>query len=224
MTRGDGVVQSRRDDHLAASTYLERGWMRLALGDFDGARAALEQVRAFVPHHDEARILLAWVLAEQSNTFGAEALMNEAPCNPALHGLVAVVRALAQVRRGCAEAALVELAGVTEPASSQAPSKAVNGDPRVRLYAPLVAGLAHAALGHHAEAMAAYAQCLARGPNCAQAWEAQGAEAHRVGDLHAARESWSAGAQTARFSSWGRRCAERLAAIDTADDPPAVRS
>ena len=62
----------------------------------------------------------------------------------------------------------------------------MNGDPRVRLYAPLVAGLAHAALGHHAEAMAAYAQCLARGPNCAQAWEAQGAEAHRVGasDIH----------------------------------------
>ena len=47
-------------DHLGASTYIEKGWSLISLGDYDGAIQALEKALGLAPGDVQAQSLLGW--------------------------------------------------------------------------------------------------------------------------------------------------------------------
>ena len=49
-----------RSDHLGASTYIERGWSQIALGDHEAAVATLTRALELAPDDAEAEALLGW--------------------------------------------------------------------------------------------------------------------------------------------------------------------
>jgi len=51
------VVQA---DHIGASTFIEKGWSLISLGDYDGAIQALAKALALSPGEVEAESLLGW--------------------------------------------------------------------------------------------------------------------------------------------------------------------
>nr|MBP9199470.1 tetratricopeptide repeat protein [Gemmatimonadales bacterium] len=51
------VVQQ---DHLGASTYIEKGWSLISLGDYAGAIQALTKALALAPSEVQAQSLLGW--------------------------------------------------------------------------------------------------------------------------------------------------------------------
>ncbi|MDA1082035.1 MAG: tetratricopeptide repeat protein [Gemmatimonadetes bacterium] len=61
-------------DHIGASTFIEKGWSRLSLGDYDGAEAALEKAIALSPGDPQSSALLGW--AQMLNEKYDQALMN----------------------------------------------------------------------------------------------------------------------------------------------------
>ncbi len=48
------------EDHLGASTYLEKGWSRISLGDYEGAEEVLQRALELAPNHTEGQSLLGW--------------------------------------------------------------------------------------------------------------------------------------------------------------------
>lgn len=58
---------SSRVDHLGASSFVEKGWSKLSLGDAPGAEVALRRALELTPANSEAETLLGWaqMLQEQ---------------------------------------------------------------------------------------------------------------------------------------------------------------
>ena len=49
-------------DHLGASTFIEKGWSRITLGDFEGAETALRKALQLSPNDPQAESLLGWAM------------------------------------------------------------------------------------------------------------------------------------------------------------------
>ncbi|HYV96721.1 MAG TPA: tetratricopeptide repeat protein, partial [Gemmatimonadaceae bacterium] len=47
-------------DHIGASTFIEKGWSRLSLGDHEGAEAALRRAIELAPGDPQSEALLGW--------------------------------------------------------------------------------------------------------------------------------------------------------------------
>src|SRR3954454_24911617 len=54
-----------REDHIGASTFIEKGWSKLALGDHEGAETALRRAIELSPKDPQAQALLGWALMHQ---------------------------------------------------------------------------------------------------------------------------------------------------------------
>ena len=61
-------------DHIGASTFIEKGWSRLSLGDYDGAETALKKAIELSPGDPQSEALLGW--AQMLNEKYDEALAN----------------------------------------------------------------------------------------------------------------------------------------------------
>ena len=48
------------EDHIGASTFLEKGWSRISLGDYEGAEVALQRALELAPTNTEGQSLLGW--------------------------------------------------------------------------------------------------------------------------------------------------------------------
>src|SRR5215213_2556154 len=47
-------------DHLGASTFIEKGWSRISLGDYEGAESALLKALELSPNDPQSESLLGW--------------------------------------------------------------------------------------------------------------------------------------------------------------------
>ena len=59
--RGARTAVTARVDHLGASTFVEKGWSKLSLGDAAGAETALRRALELAPGDNEAESLRLWV-------------------------------------------------------------------------------------------------------------------------------------------------------------------
>ncbi len=200
-----------RVDHLAASTFVEKGWSRLATDDLPGAIAALEQALAHAPNDVEAASLLGWARAWHGDTEAAERL------------LAAVLRQVPEDPLAMTAMGFVRVATARWSEACTCFEQALRGErsPKATLYAHLGLGMALAGRGAIEAADAAFATALAMGPNLVQAWYARGEALWQAGQQDAARAAWQAGAQGSRFTPWSARCAARLTGLASDAAPPA---
>src|SRR3954463_7038468 len=49
-------------DHIGASTFIEKGWSRLSLGDYSGAEQAMHKAIELSPNDPQSEALLGWAL------------------------------------------------------------------------------------------------------------------------------------------------------------------
>lgn len=202
-------VTSARVDHLGASTFVEKGWSRLALGDAAAAAEALQRALALAPGHTHAETLLAWALLEEG--------MLEAALRH-LH-LVLLRDPQAALARACVGYACLRAAAHGEAIEHLSRVVRQGTDPTATLYAHLWLGLVYVALDRPAEAQGCFRQALALGPNLLQAAFELGRAQWFAGEQVAARETWRAGAASNTFNPWGKRCAEVLAAVERGEAP-----
>ena len=55
-----GAVPAMRADHIGASTFIEKGWSLISLGDYPGALQALNKALTLSPGDVQAQSLLGW--------------------------------------------------------------------------------------------------------------------------------------------------------------------
>lgn len=200
---------SARVDHLGASTFLEKGWSRLSLGDPNGAELALRRARALAPGSADTEALLSWSLMEQGRLDEAEQLLQpvfeQHPDHPLALTNLGFIR-WRQQRYGDAIAQLSRVISLNE-------------DPKATLYAHLYLGGVYLEREMYDDARTFLQQAIALGPNLLEAHHELGRAHWFAGDRPAALAAWQLGARTNKFNPWGKRCAQLLAAVERGEVP-----
>ena len=197
-------------DHIGASTFIEKGWSRLSLGDYEGAETALARAIELSPGDPQSEALLGWaqMLGEKYD----EALMNfqKVLMRQPSNALARINVGYICLKKGIFGEAIEHL------------SKAIrlDNDKKATLYAHFYLGLVYLEREMYEDAQVFFQKTLALGPNLIEAYYELGRAYWFNEQEDVARETWKQGHATNKFNPWGKRCAEVLATVEAGGLPP----
>lgn len=209
-----GSAPAVHADHIGASTFIEKGWSLISLGEYASAIQVLEKALALSPDATEAQSLLGWAQmhAEQYDealaTF-SRVLMRE-PSN-----------ALARINVGyiCLKKRIFG-----EAIEHLSRAIRLDNDRKATLYAHFYLGLVYLEREMYVDAESFFRKTLALGPNMIEAWYELGRAQWLADDRDGALESWGEGWRANRLSPHGKRCKEMLDLIASGGDIPRRQS
>lgn len=197
-------------DHIGASTFIEKGWSRLSLGDYEGAETALARAIELSPGNPQSEALLGWAQMLQEKY--DEALMNfqKVLMREPSNALARINVGYICLKKGIFGEAIEHL------------SKAIrlDNDKKATLYAHFYLGLVYLEREMYEDAQVFFQKTLALGPNLIEAHYELGRAFWFNEQETEARETWKAGHAANKFNPWGKRCAEVLAAVEAGGQPP----
>ena len=199
-------------DHIGASTFVEKGWSRLSLGDHAGAEEALAKALQLSPNDPQSEALLGWAQMLQDKY--DEALMNfqkvlvREPSN-----------SLARINVGyiCLKKRIFG-----EAIEHLSRAIRLDNDKKATLYAHFYLGLVYLEREMFEDAETFFRKTLALGPNLIEAYYELGRAQWFNDDKDAAIQTWRDGFAANKFNPWGKRCAQVLQAIEGGGEPPAI--
>ena len=197
-------------DHIGASTFIEKGWSRLSLGDHEGAEQALLEAIELSPGDPQSEALLGWAQMLQAKY--DEALMNfqrvliREPAN-----------ALARINVGyiCLKKRIFG-----EAIEHLSKAIRLDNDRKATLYAHFYLGLVYLEREMYEDAQTFFQKTLALGPNLIEAHYELGRAHWFNAEQDEAKQAWAAGFATNKFNPWGKRCAEMLRLVEGGGEPP----
>jgi tetratricopeptide (TPR) repeat protein len=187
-------------DHLGASTFIEKGWSLISLGDYVGAIQSLEKALALSPGTVQAQSLLGWaqMLHEDYDdalgTF-SKVLMKE-PAN-----------ALARINVGyiCLKKRIFG-----EAIEHLSKAIRLDNDRKATLYAHYYLGLVYLEREMYEDAQTFFHKTLKLGPNLIEAYFELGRAHWFAGQPDEAKQTWAEGHKANKFNPWAKRCKEML--------------
>ena len=197
-------------DHIGASTFVEKGWSLLSLGEYEAAEAALARALALSPNDPQSEALLGWaqMLGEKYD----DALLNfqkvlmKQPAN-----------ALARINVGyiCLKKRIFG-----EAIEHLSKAIRLDNDKKATLYAHFYLGLVYLEREMYEDAQTFFRKTLALGPNLIEAYYELGRAHWFNAECDAARQAWEQGRTANKFNPWGKRCAEMLQTVEAGGEPP----
>ena len=195
-----GARPAVQADHLGASTFIEKGWSLISLGDYAGAIQALEKALALSPGAIQAQSLLGWAQMlhedyDDALTTFSKVLMKE-PAN-----------ALARINVGyiCLKKRIFG-----EAIEHLSKAIRLDNDRKATLYAHYYLGLVYLEREMYVDAQSFFRKTLAIGPNLIEAYYDMGRAQWFSGNRDAARQTWAEGHKANKFNPWAKRCKEML--------------
>ena len=196
-------------DHIGASTYIEKGWSRIAAGDHAGAEEALTKALQLSPDDPGAGSLMGWAQMLQNKL--DDALMNfqkvliREPQN-----------ALARINVGyiCLKKRIFG-----EAIEHLSRAIRLDNDKKATLYAHFYLGLVYLERDMFEDAQTFFQKSLALGPNLIEAYYELGRAFWFNGQRDEAIETWKNGFAANKFNPWGKRCAEVLVTVEQGGEP-----
>jgi tetratricopeptide (TPR) repeat protein len=197
-------------DHLGASTYIEKGWSLISLGDYAGAIQCLEKALALSPGDVQAQSLLGWaqMLHEDYDdalgTF-SRVLMKE-PAN-----------ALARINVGyiCLKKRIFG-----EAIEHLSKAIRLDNDRKATLYAHYYLGLVYLEREMYEDAQTFFRKTLKLGPNLIEAYFELGRALWFGGHRDEAMQTWADGHKANKFNPWAKRCKEMLDLASSGGEVP----
>lgn len=197
------------EDHIGASTFLERGWSRISLGDYEGAEQSLQRALELAPNSTEGQSLLGWAQMLQDKLDAAlmnfQYVLGREPAN----ALARINVGYICLKKGIFGEAIEHL------------SKALRqeDDARARLYANFYLGLVYTEREMYDDAQVFFERSIALGPNLVEAYFELGHAFWLAGDRSRAIDTWNRGAAVNRFNPWSAKCAAVVASAERGDKP-----
>ncbi len=197
-------------DHLGASTFVEKGWSRISLGDYEGAEAALKRALELAPNDVQSESLLGWAQMLQEKYDDAllnfQRVLMRQPAN-----------ALARINVGyiCLKKRIFG-----EAIEHLSKAIRLNNDRKATLYAHFYLGLVYLEREMYEDAQTFFQKTLVLGPNLIEAHFELGRARWFGGDRDGAIETWRAGFAANKFNPWGKRCSEVLESVAAGGEPP----
>jgi tetratricopeptide (TPR) repeat protein len=196
-------------DHIGASTFIEKGWTRISLGDYAGAEESLTKALKLAPNDPQGESLLGWALMLQEKYDEAlmqfqKVLMRE-PSN-----------ALARINVGyiCLKKRIFG-----EAIEHLSRAIRLDSDRKATLYAHFYLGLVYLERDMFEDAQTFFQKTLAIGPNLIEAYYELGRAFWFNGQKEEAVQTWRDGFTANKFNPWGKKCAEVLATVEQGGEP-----
>jgi tetratricopeptide (TPR) repeat protein len=197
-------------DHIGASTFIEKGWSLISLGDYDGAIRALTKALDLSPGDVQAESLLGWaqmLREDYDDALGTfQRVLSKEPAN-----------SLARINLGyiCYKKRIFGEA-------IEHLSKAIRmaNDKKATLYANYYLGLVYLQREMFEDAENFFRKTLELGPNLIEAYYELGRAQWFAGNRDAAKGTWQAGFTANKFNPWGKKCRDVLTAVGAGGAPP----
>jgi tetratricopeptide (TPR) repeat protein len=196
-------------DHIGASTFIEKGWSRISLGDYVGAEESLEKALKLAPNNPQAESLLGWAQMLQEKYDDAlmqfqKVLMRE-PGN-----------ALARINVGyiCLKKQIFG-----EAIEHLSRAIRLDSDRKATLYAHFYLGLVYLERDMFEDAQTFFQKTLVLGPNLIEAHYELGRAYWFNGQKDEAVQTWRDGYAANKFNPWGKKCAEVLKTVEQGGEP-----
>jgi tetratricopeptide (TPR) repeat protein len=196
-------------DHIGASTFIEKGWSRISLGDYVGAEEALGKALQLAPNDPQSESLLGWAQMLQEKYDDAllqfqKVLMRE-PSN-----------ALARINVGyiCLKKRIFG-----EAIEHLSRAIRLDTDRKATLYAHFYLGLVYLERDMFEDAQTFLQKTLVLGPNLIEAHYELGRAFWFNGQRNEAVQAWRNGFTANKFNPWGKKCAEVLQTVEQGGEP-----
>lgn len=199
-----------RADHLNASTFIEKGWSLMSLGDHAGAETALARALELAPNDTQAVSLLGWALMLQEKYDDALLNFQRVLMKEPQNSLARINVGYICLKKKIFGEAIEHL------------SKAIrlDNDRKATLYAHYYLGLLYLEREMFEDAQNFLRKSIKLGPNLVEAHYELGRALWFAGEADAARGAWRDGVATNKFNPWAKRCAELLERVDAGGEPP----
>ena len=187
-------------DHLGASTYIEKGWSLISLGDYRGAIQALDKALSLSPGAVEAQSLLGWAQMLHEDYDDALGNFSKVLMKEPANALARINVGYICLKKGIFGEAIEHL------------SKAIrlDNDRKATLYAHYYLGLVYLEREMYEDAQSFLRKTLKLGPNLIEAYFELGRALWLGGNREEAVRTWTDGYKANKFNPWAKRCQEML--------------
>ncbi len=197
-------------DHIGASTYIQKGWSLLSLGDYPGAIQALSHALELSPQEIEAESLLGWAQMLGEDYDGALGTFQKVLMREPANSVARINVGYICYKKRIFGEAIEHL------------SKAIRmaNDKKATLYAHFYLGLVYLEREMYEDAESFFEKTIELGPNMTEAFFEMGRARWFAGNGEGAQETWRAGVTASKFSPGGKKCAKMLERIAAGGEPP----
>ena len=186
-------------DRLNASTFVEKGWSLIALGDHAGAERSLVRALELAPDDSRTEALLGWAQMHQEKLDEALGSFQRVLMRDAMNAMARVNIGYICLRRRIFGEAIEHL------------SRAMHSEDRKAvLYAHFYLGLVYLEREMYVDAGTFLEKAIGLGPNLIEAYYHLGHAHWLHGEPDRAVETWRRGAEANKFNQWAKRCAEMV--------------
>ncbi len=199
-----------RADHIGASTFIEKGWSLISLGDYSGAIQALTKALELSPGEIQAQSLLGWAQMLHEDYDDALATFSRVLMREPANSLARINVGYICLKKRIFGEAIEHL------------SKAIrlDNDRKATLYAHYYLGLVYQEREMYEDAATFFRKTLQLGPNLIEAFYELGRAQWFMGERDAAQQTWADGYKANKFNSWGKRCKEMFDLVSSGGEPP----
>ena len=201
-------------DHIGASTFVEKGWSLISLGDYEGAERSLVKALELSPKDPQTESLLGWAQMLQEKY--DEALLNfqKVLMRQPTNSLARINLGYICLKKRIFGEAIEHL------------SKAIrlDNDRKATLYAHFYLGLVYAEREMYEDAQTFFRKTLALGPNLIEAYYELGRALWFDDKKEQAMQAWRDGLAANKFNPWGKRCGEMLKHVEEGGAPSRAAS
>jgi tetratricopeptide (TPR) repeat protein len=205
-----GARPSVHADHLGASTYIEKGWSLISLGDHPGAIQALEKALSLSPGAVQAQSLLGWAQMLHEDYDDALSTFSKVLMKEPANALARINVGYICLKKGIFGEAIEHL------------SKAIrlDNDRKATLYAHYYLGLVYLEREMFEDAQTFFRKTLKLGPNLIEAYFDLGRALWFGGQRDEALQTWADGHKANKFNPWAKRCKEMLDLVAAGGEVP----
>ena len=196
-------------DHLGASTFIEKGWSLISLGDHAGAVQALQKALQLSPGETQAESLLGWAQMLHEDYDDALQTFQRVLLKEPANSLARINVGYICLKKRIFGEAIEHL------------SKAIrlDNDKKATLYAHFYLGLVYLQREMYEDAQTFFEKTLKLGPNLIEAYYELGRARWFGGDRERAQRTWEDGFKANKFNPWGKKCQETLDAVLKGQEP-----
>jgi tetratricopeptide (TPR) repeat protein len=197
------------EDHIGASTFIEKGWSKLSLGDPEGAEIALRKAIGLSPNDPQSQALLGWALMQQEKYDEALMVFQQVLMREPQNALARINVGYICLKKKIFGEAIEHLSRAIR----------LDNDKKATLYAHFYLGLVYLERDMFEDAQTFFQKTIALGPNLIEAYYELGRAYWFNGEQDEAIETWRTGHSTNRFNPWGKKCAEVLQVVEAGGEP-----
>lgn len=196
-------------DHLGASTFIEKGWSKLSLGDHVGAETALRKALDLSPNDAQSEALLGWSLMLQEKYDDALLMFQKVLMHQPQNALARINVGYICLKKRIFGEAIEHLSRAIR----------LDNDKKASLYAHFYLGLVYLERDMFEDAQTFFRKTIALGPGLIEAYFELGRALWFNGQRDEAIETWKGGFAANKFNPWGKRCADVLATVEKGGEP-----